>query len=74
MPTEFQILPKKVGTTNCLFRIINLKILSILSENMKDHNVSFSTVKKKVVKSIFGKAKGNFSPFTKEDRADYHGE
>ena len=31
--------------------------------------------KKKVVKSIFGKAKGGkYSPFTEKDRADSHGE
>ncbi len=30
--------------------------------------------KKKVLKSIFGMAKGTLGPFTEKDRADYHGE
>ena len=40
-----------------------------------DSEVTLALRKKKVIKSVFGMARsGKYSPFTEEDRADYHGE
>ena len=62
---------RKVGNSVAIFVSAEEKEKYQLIPNTE---VVVELIQKKVVKSVFGIAKkGKYSPFTEEDRADYHG-